>query len=219
MRLKIILYLCSMKTIKNTITVTLIIGTILYVIGANLSNFKGNVESKTSINLDSLITKADYDVNTTPSNNSLKEIHIVGLDNVSDADLNYASSVIENFYGYKVEIYENLDTPSDVYYPNSRTINADNYVNRYRHQVKTIYLTYDLVYQGDLRLRGYTYINGNTILVRADRSFMKETLIHEIGHTLGLDHCGDLTCIMAINNDEYDSGDFCSKCKSILRNN
>jgi predicted Zn-dependent protease len=65
-----------------------------------------------------------------------------------------------------------------------------------------------------MRLRGYTTLYGKSIFVRSNRSFLKETIIHEIGHTLGLDHCDDLTCIMAINNDTYDSGDFCNKCKS-----
>jgi predicted Zn-dependent protease len=49
-------------------------------------------------------------------------------------------------------------------------------------------------------------------IVRGEKSFLKETIIHELGHTLGLRHCNDLTCIMAVDNDGFDSGTFCDKC-------
>jgi predicted Zn-dependent protease len=62
-------------------------------------------------------------------------------------------------------------------------------------------------------LRGLSFLNGNVAIIRGDKSFLEETTIHEIGHLFGLDHCSDITCIMALNNDEFDSGHFCNSCR------
>ena len=74
-----------------------------------------------------------------------------------------------------------------------------------------------IVFIADKRLRHISeckgYTNGTTVIVKGDKSIMKETLLHEIGHTLGLRHCDNLSCIMAINNDDEETGKFCKKCR------
>ena len=57
-------------------------------------------------------------------------------------------------------------------------------------------------------------LKGNT---KSDKLF--KVVIHELGHTKGLNHCPDETCIMtdAKGKDRLDhKTDFCTKCKTVL---
>jgi hypothetical protein len=148
------------------------------------------------------------------SEDNEKTFYITGLDDVSQSDLEYTKEIIESFYGYHCVINESITTPNEAC--SDGTINAFSCVNMLGNSKKTLYLTNKLLVDDGVDLRGFTTINGETIIVRANRGFMKGTIIHEIGHTLGLEHCSDLTCVMATQNDEYDSGDFCENCKRII---
>ena len=95
-------------------------------------------------------------------------------------------------------------------------LNADVCIEKLFSREKVLYIVDKKLWASGDYLRGYALQNGGTIIVRGDKSFLRETIIHEIGHTLGLGHCSDMSCIMAVNNDEYDSGNFCNKCKNQL---
>jgi hypothetical protein len=153
------------------------------------------------------------------SNEEIKKIIIMPLGEVDEYDLNYASEVISGFFGYQCIISEGINIPETIY-GNENEIDAGKLIEEFKYnQNTTIYLTEEKLRTDNNDLRGYTTLYGKTIVVRSKKEFMRETLIHEIGHTLGLDHCNDMTCVMAINNDAEDSGDFCKKCtKSINRN-
>ena len=65
-------------------------------------------------------------------------------------------------------------------------------------------------------LRGATYRNADVVIIELNK-FNKKTVLHEIGHTLGLDHCDNLNCLMSIHNDDYEVKDFCNNCKKKLK--
>jgi len=147
-------------------------------------------------------------------------IFIKTLGIVDEDDLIFATQIINNFFGYDCIISDKLMIPENIYCENN-VIDAHKAIIEFNNNYnsKTLYLTENKLKNGSMELRGYTTLYGNTIIVSSKKEFMRETIIHEIGHTLGLEHCEDLTCVMAINNDEYDSGDFCLTCSDKLNNN
>lgn len=196
-------------SVKNIVIILIVIFLILSIRDYNRTKNRGK-HSQIEFNenkdlIDSVIK--------TNSNNI---IYIIGMDDVSQEDLEYTKKVIEDFYGYQCVISESISTNNQSFFDGENKINSFDCVNKLENDNKTLYLTYMSLVDEGVDLRGFTTINGKTLIVKSDRSFMKGTIIHEIGHTLGLEHCLDLNCIMAINNDEYDSGDFCQSCKRIV---
>jgi predicted Zn-dependent protease len=149
-----------------------------------------------------------------------KHVKIIGLGNIERNKLENAAEIVNEFYGYETTIMDNISINPEICFDDGETLNAEKALEQLNKlanntSLLTIYITNNNLYtSSNVRLRGYTYINGKTIVLRSNPEFIKETLIHEIGHTKGLNHCNDLTCIMAINNDEADSGDFCPRCKN-----
>jgi len=148
-----------------------------------------------------------------------KLVKIIGLGNIERNKLENAAEIINEFYGYETIISNNISIKPEFCFDDGETLDADkslNQLNKFDNETNliTIYITNNNLYTSyNVKLRGYTYMNGKTIIMRSNPEFIRETLIHEIGHTKGLNHCNDLTCIMAINNDNEDSGNFCTKCK------
>lgn len=172
---------------------------------ANCESNQHNCENHNSLNFNTL----NYEPNET--------ILIVGLDNVTYEKLLLAEKILKKFYKHKTMIspFNAKLEPEFFLDGDTKTINADKFVKTFKNEYKTIYITNRDMYSLGVYCRGYTTINGKTILT-GDGSFMEETIKHEVGHTYGLRHCTDLTCIMAINNDNYDSGTFCDKCKKTI---
>lgn len=151
--------------------------------------------------------------------NEEKEVifHVRGLGQHKKSDLENVKGYIQDFYGYKCVIDESKNTFDELYYKDGESLDAEKCIGRLKVTgQKTIYVTSEPLYIGKKVLRGYTRIRGNTIVVKSQKR-MKETVIHEIGHTLGLNHCDNKTCVMALHNDKEDSGDFCNKCKKQLK--
>lgn len=145
--------------------------------------------------------------------------HIVGLGDYSQSDLVKAKKYVEEFYGFKCVVDGNVPTKPSMYVENSNTLNVTNCLAELSvHGQKTIYVTKEPLYSKQWgMLRGMTHMRGNTVIVKGGEH-LQETVIHELGHTLGLGHCDNKQCIMAVHNDAEDTGQFCSKCKNQLKN-
>jgi len=145
--------------------------------------------------------------------------HIVGLGDYSQSDLVKAKKYVEEFYGFKCVVDGNVPTKPSMYVENSNTLNVTNCLAELSvHGQKTIYVTKEPLYSKQWgMLRGMTHMRGNTVVVKGGEH-LQETVIHELGHTLGLGHCDNKQCIMAVHNDAEDTGQFCSKCKNQLKN-
>lgn len=159
---------------------------------------------------------------STNKSNTFKTDHvtIIPLGNVDKSDLTDAAKIIKSFYGYSTSIGNPQPITEDMYIKGTdRILDAEFCIQKFFSYKKTLYIVDKKLWANGDYLRGYALRGAGTLIVRGEKSFLRETIIHELGHTLGLSHCNDKTCIMAIQNDAYDSGDFCNKCKNKLRTN
>ena len=74
-----------------------------------------------------------------------------------------------------------------------------------------VYITNQMMYSEDLSVRGLTNLYGSVILMK-NNPYFEKVLIHEMGHVLGLRHCENLACVMAIRNDAEGTEKFCEQC-------
>ena len=165
--------------------------------------------------IDSLIMYSNQTyVETNPENNIL----IRGLGVHNPEDLEKISKYVKDFFGYNCKVVKAIPTTSKMYsYDNNSTLEVSQCISEIGPtETKTIYVTNEDIISEGLNLRGGTYLNSNIIIIEHTKSD-KKTVIHELGHTLGLDHCDNLNCLMSIHNDDYEVKDFCNNCKKKLK--
>lgn len=146
-------------------------------------------------------------------------IHIRGLGEFNEQDLQEISNYIESFYKFDCVIESSVHSTNKMYMNNTDTLDVDNCIYELkRPNIKTIYVTSEKLVLKRQKIRGGTKLRGNTVIISSG-AHNRETVIHELGHTLGLKHCDNPTCVMAIRNDAFDTEDFCNKCKKLLKEN
>ena len=148
---------------------------------------------------------------TSPISFNKETVYVRALGDVDSGDLDYASNVIQEFFGYNVEFLPSISITESMF-DNGQMESTSTLVS-IKEDRKIVNIVDREIYQDGKLLRGIASGDKKTVVVRGEKRFMNETIIHEFGHTFGLDHCSDLTCIMAVDNDEFDSGNFCNECK------
>lgn len=143
-------------------------------------------------------------------------VHIKGLGNFNQKDVNKVAEYVNKFFGYRCIIEEGVPTTSKMYYGGSDLDVSQCVFELNRHGVKTIYVTNENVVNKGQQIRGGTFLRCNTVIVE-HTDYDETTVLHEVGHTLGLVHCDNPKCLMAINNDAEVTMDFCDKCKKRLQ--
>lgn len=142
-------------------------------------------------------------------------VHIKGLGNYNQKDVDKVAEYVNKFFGYKCIIEEGVPTNSEMYYGGNNLDVSQCIFELNRHGVKTIYVTNENVVNKGQQIRGGTFLRCNTVIVE-HTDYDESTVLHEVGHTLGLVHCDNPKCLMAINNDSENTMDFCDKCKKQL---
>jgi hypothetical protein len=160
----------------------------------------------------SLATNISDVENESSSKETISSIRICALGEIDESDLTFAKDVITDFFSWDVNYGPSVSISNEMVDDNGN-LSSTNTLMNLSDNVKTIYITDKLLFDTNRTLlRGVASGNNKTIIVRGNQDFMKETIIHEIGHTFGLKHCDDLTCVMGINNDACDSGEYCDNC-------
>ncbi len=134
-----------------------------------------------------------------------------------------------------VKLLKTMLLPQRAYYKPRNRYRADTLIMLLRETTANKHVTIGLTNKDisttsgkffDWGIMGLGFQPGNACVAstfRLSKSNLKEQFfkiaIHELGHTRGLPHCPDTTCIMTDangkNNTENEKG-FCKKCKAVM---
>ena len=138
-------------------------------------------------------------------------IYISGLGDFNQSDLETASKEITDVFGFKCEIIDPTSTYKELYTSDNK-IDVTSCGQLLNHTNKTVYITNEYIYQDEI-VSGAAISNGNFVIVSNNFNSFKKTVLHELGHTFGMDHCNNDKCVMATRNIMTCNGKFCNNCK------
>ena len=141
-------------------------------------------------------------------------VRVVGLGIHDLSDLDTAAAVVSGFWGCPSVVRGSVHTSPDMY--RDSVLMDYEVLYSLRKSGRFLYITDEPLFSDTIELRGAALVWCNNMVVRGDLSFMRGTIIHEMGHLRGLEHCSNLACVMAVDNDEYDTGDLCAPCRKMV---
>ena len=175
------------------------------------------------------------------TNNSKKQIiAFVPLDNYNALEINSVVNEVSHFYNKKVIILNSVNIPSEFFNHAIRQYSADSLImllSKLQNDtiIEIIGLTHKPLFTikpakplpyFDENIFGMAYQPGNacvvsdfkfgTINIKIFNQRLRNVVLHEIGHNLGLSHCQEEKCIMS-EKWEYQTldksgNDYCNKC-------
>jgi len=155
-----------------------------------------------------------------------------------------ASSALRNIYDYEVTVHDEQRVPEGAYDRSRDQYRAEQFielVSRVGGGEKNIGVTaQDLYYRRRNYVFGLAYLNGDGSVISTHRlqtpsdggistksaaevftDRVRKEIVHEIGHTLGLEHCDDNRCVMSFSPTvrEVDRKEetFCGTCSREFR--
>lgn len=138
--------------------------------------------------------------------------------------------------GAEVVLRDNLPIPESFYYIPRNRYRADSLIRYLKTRVGEDSIIVGVLNEdisttkgdvADWGVMGLGYRPGNSCVVSSFRinnkkraEQMYKVVVHEIGHTEGLDHCPEKTCLMRDaegGNPLDEEKDFCKQCKAYLK--
>lgn len=174
-------------------------------------------------------------------------IAFVPFDDYNVLEITSVINEVSHFYNKKVIILNPVDIPVNFFNPAIQQYSADSLImllSKFRNDtiIEIIGLTHKPVFTTKQAkpmdyfaetIFGMAYQPGNSCIV-SDFKFrttdikiynqrLRNVIIHETGHNLGLSHCKDGKCIMSENNGDIkildkSENNYCRKCRKILYN-
>jgi hypothetical protein len=147
-------------------------------------------------------------------------LYVVGDNTVSYSKLLRTKQIIETNFGLNVKISERINLESDLF--ENGYLNGDKTLYRFEDKNDKVIITEHSCISGGVLICGLSEGRfGNTALVGNTSSFNKsrlfeETLIHEISHNFGLQHCDNQNCLMFFMASHFGNHDMCDNCKEKL---
>ena len=157
------------------------------------------------------------------SSNTIKKsdtLYVVGDNTVSGSQLLRTKQIIESYFGLNVKISERITLDTDLIDNNGYLMGGQT-LDRYDDENDKIIITNLYCKDDNHNIGGISQgESGNILLVgkssvNINRLF-EETIIHEISHNFGLDHCDNGKCIMFWMGSHLGKHDMCDDCRKKL---
>jgi predicted RND superfamily exporter protein len=127
------------------------------------------------------IKKEAFIVDDLPKKDTL---YIRGYGKDDYSDLTDALQIIKSEFGFVCKILPPLDIDSRNIIQNSTHIlEVHQTLKSLKVNDKTLYITEKQLWTNRIYVRGYSFLNGNVVIVRGDKNILKETIIHEFNRT------------------------------------
>ena len=143
-------------------------------------------------------------------------VYIKGLGNFNQSDLIKSKQILEDEFGVVCKIDGSVSTDKDFYTNDGLFLDEEKCFTKLKSNNRVVYITNEGLYSRvhNKKLKGSSLNSSPNMIVRTKT--LKKTLLHEFGHSLGLHHCDDKKCLMAIHNINETNYEFCDNCSKKL---